>query len=845
MLKGLGGLWVVALGLLLGCRPASAQGTAADYERAATIGARLKETVFRDRITPRWDETGSRLWYRVRTGPSASEFVRVDAESGTKSAAFDAVRLAAALAKATGESVASGDLPVSALRYEDAECQLEFRFEGRRWKCDLSTYKLTEIAHDGDGAAEEPASDRSRRTGPETELVVVNRTAGPLRLVWVDLEGGRRPYGMIEPDATARQHTFGGHVWELVNAEGETVRRCEARDETTRIVIGSNDPKPVERPSMRRSGRSRNRDGGSSVSPGGVWSARLVDHNLIVREESSGEEFPLTEDGTAEDGYGADLHWSPDGRRLVAMREVKAKEHLVHLVESSPKDQVEPRLISVPYLKPGDTIARRRPRLFDIEAKREVPLESEALFDNPWSIDEVRWAADSSRFTFLYNQRGHQVLRVLDVDAGTGAVRQVVDERSATFIDYAGKTYAHWLNDGELLWMSERDGWNHLWLIDAESSNVKNQVTRGDWAVRRVLHVDDAERQVWFLAGGVVAGQDPYYLHLCRANLDGTGFVVLTEGDGTHEVEFSPDRRFFVDRWSRVDKPPVTELRASENGRLIVTLEEADSSLMEAAGIPRIERFTAPGRDGTTEIHGILVKPSTFDPLKRYPVLENVYAGPHDQHVPKAWGGLEGMRAMAELGFVVVMADGMGTNWRSKAFHDVCWKNLKDAGFADRLAWLKAAGASRPWLDLDRVGLYGGSAGGQNALRGLLDHGDFYKAAVADCGCHDNRMDKIWWNELWMGWPVGPEYAANSNVMDAGRLQGKLLLVVGELDRNVDPASTMQVVDALIRADKDFELLVIPGAGHGAAESAYGRRRRADFLVRHVMGVEPRRTETN
>jgi dipeptidyl aminopeptidase/acylaminoacyl peptidase len=221
-------------------------------------------------------------------------------------------------------------------------------------------------------------------------------------------------------------------------------------------------------------------------------------------------------------------------------------------------------------------------------------------------------------------------------------------------------------------------------------------------------------------------------------------------------------------------------------------------------------------------------------------VIEAIYAGPQDFHVPKAFRAYFGPQALAELDFIVVQIDGMGTNWRDKKFHDVCWKNLGDAGFPDRIAWMRAAAAQHPELDLTRVGVYGGSAGGQNALRALIAHGDFYKAAAADCGCHDNRMDKVWWNELWMGWPVGPHYVEASNVAQAHRLQGKLLLTVGEMDRNVDPASTMQVVDALIRADKDFELLIVPGSNHGAGESPYAARRRQDFFVRHLLGVEPR-----
>jgi dipeptidyl aminopeptidase/acylaminoacyl peptidase len=325
-------------------------------------------------------------------------------------------------------------------------------------------------------------------------------------------------------------------------------------------------------------------------------------------------------------------------------------------------------------------------------------------------------------------------------------------------------------------------------------------------------------------------------------NLDGSQFTMLTEGDGTHRWQWSPDRRFIVDTWSRVDQPAVTELRSAEDRQARrVELERADISQLTAAGWLPPERFNAKGRDGKTDIYGLIIKPSNFDPAKKYPVIEKIYAGPHGFHVPKSWGREVQTHGMAELGFIVVQIDGMGTNWRSREFHDVAWKNLKDAGFPDRIAWMKAAAATRPWMDLSRVGIFGGSAGGQNALAAVLHHGDFYKAAAADCGCHDNRMDKIWWNEAWMGWPVGPEYADNSNVTHAAKLEGKLLLTVGELDRNVDPASTMQVVNALVKADKDFDLLIVPGSDHGAGERPYPARRRMDFFVRHLHGVEPRR----
>ena len=566
----------------------------------------------------------------------------------------------------------------------------------------------------------------------------------------------------------------------------------------------------------------------------------MRDHQLWLRDRTSADERRLSVDGSAEAAYSAELAWSPDGKRCVAMRTPQVVERRVPLIESSPKDQVQPKLHELEYAKPGDPLPVGKPALFDVETGRPIPID-EALFATPWSITELRWEKDSTRFTFLYNERGHHVLRLLAVDATSGAVSTLVDEVAATFVDYAHKTWLHWLDDtNEFVWMSERDGWNHLYLCDARTGAVKRQITKGNWMVRAVDHADDAARSLVIRTMGAHANQDPYHVHFARVSLDGGEPLFLTDGDGTHELVFSPDRAYYLDNWSRVDLPPVVELRRSSDAGLVMTLERADWSALLATGWQVPERIVAKGRDGTTDIWGVLWKPSTFHPSRRYPVIESIYAGPHGAHAPKSFAPWREPQSLAELGFIVVKLDGMGTNWRGKVFHDVAWKNLADSGFPDRIAWIRAAAAERPWMDLAHVGVYGGSAGGQSAVRALIAHGDFYSAAAADCGCHDNRMDKVWWNELWMGWPVGPHYAEQSNVTNAAKLQGKLLLTVGELDRNVDPASTFQLVNALIAADKDFEFIVFPGAGHGAGESAYGQRRRRDFFVRSLWGVEPR-----
>jgi dipeptidyl aminopeptidase/acylaminoacyl peptidase len=578
-------------------------------------------------------------------------------------------------------------------------------------------------------------------------------------------------------------------------------------------------------------------------SPDGRCAAQVQDSNVVVKS-ASGKELFRTTDGVASNPYTGALDWSPDGRKLVAQRTTVVPLHKVTFVESSPKDQLEPKVHVADYAKPGDPLPVVRPVLVDLDKGRATPADT-TLAPNPYAgYGEdlaIHWAKDSSGFFYVYNQRGHQVLRVIGVDAATGTSRTVVDEHSPTFIDYSGKQFLEYVDDThELVWMSERSGWNHLYLVDSATGAVKNPITRGDWVVRSVVNVDPKARQILFMAGGIVPGQDPYYLHLARVNFDGTGLTVLTEGDGTHSVTLDKERKAFVDVWSRVDQAPVAELRSAVDGHRIAELERWDTAALLKAGWKTPERFVAKGRDGRTDIHGVIFRPSTYDPSKKYPVIEYIYAGPQDSFAPKAFGHAPFHWDMTELGFIIVAMDGMGTSNRSKAFHDVCWKNLGDAGFPDRILWMKAAAAKDPAMDLTRVGIYGGSAGGQDALRGLLAFGDFYKAGVADCGCHDNRMDKVWWNEQWMGWPVGPHYAEQSNVTCAPNLKGDLLLLVGEMDTNVDPASTLQVVNALVKADKDFEMLVVPGSDHGTMGIPHVARRVKDFFVRSLLGVTPR-----
>jgi dipeptidyl aminopeptidase/acylaminoacyl peptidase len=588
-------------------------------------------------------------------------------------------------------------------------------------------------------------------------------------------------------------------------------------------------------------------------SPDGKLVAYIDNYNVFVRPAGSHDGAPLSWDGSEGNPFTLQsIVWSPDSRKIAAYRVRPGYRRMVRYVESSPADQLQPKTFERFYAKPGDVLDLQQPALFDVASRRETQVEN-ALFSNPYSLSRIEWRKDGRAFTFEYNERGHQFYRVIEVDATTAKARAVVTETSSTFIDYrrtngtlqdSGREYRYDVADGkEIIWGSERDGWAHLYLIDGATGAIKNQITKGSWLVRAVQRVDESTRQIWFSAGGMNPKQDPYFTQYFRVNFDGTGLVPLTEADGNHTVTYSADGRYYVDSWSRVDLAPASQLRRASDGKVILELEHADAADLVKAGWRAPEVFVAKARDGVTDIWGVIFKPLNFDAKRKYPVIENIYAGPQGSFVPKSFSAFNAMQSLAELGFVVVQIDGMGTGNRSKAFHDVAWKNLGDAGFPDRILWHKALAAKYPWYDISRVGIYGGSAGGQNSMGALLFHPEFYKVAVSFAGCHDNRMDKVWWNELWMGWPIGPEYAASSNMVNAGKLQGKLLLVVGELDTNVDPSSTMQVVNALIKSNKLFDMLIVPGEDHGAGRrgitAAYGERKLWDFFVHNLLGAEP------
>ena len=646
---------------------------------------------------------------------------------------------------------------------------------------------------------------------------------------------------------------------------GQNAWRFPRRDRDQRTRFVANPSKRRQERHWMETDDERNAD--PVLSPDSSLVAFIRNDNVFVAKPDGSEARALSTEGTLSHYFSSYIQWSPDSRYLAVNRIRPIEKRYVYYVESSPADQLQPVLHKQEYAKPGDELAQKTPYIFEVATGKAIQPATD-LIANQYALTGPEWCEDSHAIRFEYNQRGHKLYRVYEMNV-QGVVRSLIEERAETYVRYSNN-YRHNLHgDSLILWLSERDGYPHLYLFDTglsprppykgggkilrkqSSTSSKGDhslphresegrvLTSGPWCVRKVLHVDEEKGFIIFTANGKNKDEDPYHIHYYRVNLDGKGLTDLTPEVANHNARFNEDFTAFIDTYSTVDTAPVTKVKVLGDSAAEKTLASADISPLLAAGWTAPEVFVAPGRDGITPMWGIIQRPKNFDPSKRYPVIEYIYAGPGDSYTPKSFQPYNFYTtALAELGFIVVQLDAMGTSNRGKKFEEVCYKNLKDAGFPDRIAWIKAAAAKYPYMDIDRVGIYGCSAGGQESTAAVLFHGDFYKAAYSACGCHDNRMDKIWWNEQWMGYPVDSSYIECSNVENAYRLQRPLMLVVGELDDNVDPASTMQVADALIKANKPFELVVIPGAHHTVGE-AYGEHKRFDFFVKQLLGIDP------
>jgi dipeptidyl aminopeptidase/acylaminoacyl peptidase len=616
------------------------------------------------------------------------------------------------------------------------------------------------------------------------------------------------------------------------------------------------------------------RPGHHFPSPDGKWEAFIHGYDLYIRPAGGGDSTRLTTDGQEFWQYGEAsvrpsqdrsrqlplpwLEWSPDSRRLAVARH---DERAVKVLPMYSSTTVRPRFWQYRFGLPGDSaVGSFEIHLIDIERRTNVRVDMPAQPypmaglaglgpGNDWLT--VKWSPNSDRFWFTHHVRARKRVQLMEADLSTGrATRILAKDSAATYVELNllrnGRPNWFVLGSGDVIWFSERTGWAHLYRLDA-SGNEKNAITSGAWTVGEVVHIDEAGGLIYFTARGREPGRNPYYRKLYRAGLDGSNLMMLTPEDGDHAVEATPSGRWFVDRWSSPDQPGRAALRAAPDGRIVRELESTDVRQLAAVGWKLPEVFTVKARDNITDLYGLLFTPANLDPAKRYPIIVNIYPGPQIGSVG-VWSFEVGQRgeaqALAELGFIVMQVDALGTPYRAKAFHDAWFGNMGDNGIPDQIAAVKQLAAKYPYIDLTRVGIYGHSGGGFSSTDAILRYPDFFHVAVSTSGNHDNRSYGHYWAEQYQGLLVRDtvrgtdNYLNQVNALLAGNLRGKLMLMHGDLDDNVHPAMTLQVVDALVKANKTFDLVILPDRAHGLNEP-YVIRRRWDYFVRHLLGQDP------
>ena len=615
-------------------------------------------------------------------------------------------------------------------------------------------------------------------------------------------------------------------------------------------------------------GAVRSAGPGAIVSPDGSKAAFIRDHNLWIRNLATGEETALTTDGAQDFGYATNnagwvkrdspvLLWSPGSDKIATFQHDGRGVGNMYMATTNVG---RPELAAWKYPLPGDSLIFRISRvvihLAGTDGPRVVRLQMPPDPHRSSTTDHVagaggafldnEWSRDGGRLAFLSNSRDHKRATLRVADPETGTVRDVLTETEEHFFE-SGSGVANWrvLHDSnEVLWFSKRHNWGHLYRYDLRTGELLGRITGGNWNVLQLLRVDEAERKLYFIGSGREPG-DPYFRYLYSVPIDGGEPTLLTPDSANHAITFSPSGHYFVDSYSTPVIPPVTVVR-DRQGEVVAELEHADISELLASGWQPPEPFIVKARDGATELHGLLYKPSNFDPSRSYPVVNYLYPGPQSGSVgSRSFRASRGdKQAISELGFIVVEVDAMGTPSRSKEFHDAYYGNMGDNGLPDQVGMVQQLGARYPWIDLDRVGIWGHSGGGFASTAGILRYPDFYKVAVSQAGNHDNRNYEDDWGEKWQGlletYADGTtNYDNQANQLLAENLKGKLLLAHGTMDTNVPVYNTLLVADALIAADKDFDLIMMPNRGHGFGNEPYMMRRRWDYFVRHLLGAEP------
>ena len=673
--------------------------------------------------------------------------------------------------------------------------------------------------------------------------------------------------------ATGRAYTAANLPFQEIefSSDGQSVSvqaggrwKCDVKGATCTAEEGAT-------PAAGRGGRGgRGGAGGATaaevLSPDKKHAAFIRDSNLWVRDAATNQEKALTTDGIKDFGYATDnagwaaslrpiVLWSPDSKRIATFQQDQRGVGEMYLVETKVG---HPTLQAWKYPLPGDQVVTTIQRVtIDLDGPRVVRLNlppdqhRSTLCDNvacrggEWA--DVQWDKEGSQLAFVSTSRDHkqEVLRI--ADATTGAVRGVLEEKVPTFFE-SGNGRVNWRylpESSEVIWFSERDNWGHLYLYDSQTGKLKNQITRGEWNVTQLLRVDEKNRLLYFLGVGREKGRDPYFIHFYRIGFDGANLALLTPEDANHEVTLSASGKYFVDSFSQPDVPSVAVLR-DDAGKLLTPLERADIAKLTAAGWKPPTSFTVKARDGVTDLYGLMFKPTNFDAAKKYPIVNHIYPGPQTGSVgSRSFSAARAdCQALAELGFIVVEIDGMGTPWRSKKFHEAYFGNLGDNTLPDQVAGMKELARRYPWIDLDRAGIYGHSGGGYATAGAMFHYPDFFKVGISEAGNHDNREYEDDWAEKWQGLLIAnsdgvTNYDNQANQLFAKNLKGHLLLAHGTMDNNVPPYNTLLVVNELIKANKDFDLLLLPNRNHGFGNEAYMVRRRWDYFVRYLLGAEP------
>lgn len=600
-----------------------------------------------------------------------------------------------------------------------------------------------------------------------------------------------------------------------------------------------------------------------SLSPDGKWIAFIKDGNIYLKDKNSVEEYQLTTDGAPENGYGCNLdwyftrndskgelneysievYWSKDSKKLIVPRYDRRNVRRLQLMKYDDVEGFQSELISYERALAGDTVLTMADfYIFDVASQKGLKVN---LPSNPEFLGTYFYTFEGCPKAYhVRYYRGYKTRELFEIDLETGKARSVlVESYPKSFVDLYTETLEVMYDRNEFIWRSEMDGWCHLYLYNLSTGQPVNQITRGSFYVYSLEHIDSKTGTLWFTAGGMDSSRNPYQKYLYSINKNGKNLKLLTPEEATHDIRISPDKKFFVDNYSSHKDPNIAVVRNLKDGKIAMGVEKTDIDDLVKMGWKPAETFSMLADDGETLLYGLIIRPTNFDSTKKYPVIDATYTGPHTICTPQTFSGsvLNMNLSLAELGFVVVYIDGRGSAYRSKAFHDVSYARL-GYGLVDHVYAIKKLAQKYAYIDTTRVGIYGHSAGGYDATRGLLLFPEFYKVAVSSAGDHDHRMEKVWWPELYQGFPVDTQYQNQSNITNAGKLKGSLLLATGDLDNNVNPSATIKLAEELTKANKDFELLILPNEDHGGCFwNKYFVRKRWDFFVRHLLGQEPPR----